>query len=264
MRRSPALLALLLLGADRDVTFSSAASAPAALTGRCVALVIGNSAYGGEAQIPQAAKDARLMGDALSGIGCEVLPAYDLDKKGMDDQIGAFLKRVRGQGKEGTASVAFFYYAGHGIMSEAEVNYMIPLNPNLSAPADLIERNVPSFDNVIADLEGAGAPMNVALFDACRSNVWEKRIFGATRGGTPTLAPPKVKEPPSKISFLIGFSTTPGQPARDDGVYARQPSTWLSTPNLRIESVLKRTRQDVQDKSGQAPYLEDHARDDTA
>src|SRR3954468_17806471 len=56
-----------------------------------VALVIGNSSYGGElAQLPNPANDARLMAKTLKGLGFTVIESEDSDQAQMKRVIQAF------------------------------------------------------------------------------------------------------------------------------------------------------------------------------
>jgi uncharacterized caspase-like protein len=77
-----------------------------------VALVVGNSAYQSVARLPNAANDARLVARTLKNLGFKLVgggPQIDLDKTGLDLVVQQFGIQLSG------ASVALFYYAGHGV-----------------------------------------------------------------------------------------------------------------------------------------------------
>src|SRR6516165_2938274 len=88
---------------------SSPLAASCALAEHRVALVIGNSAYQNEPQLPNPARDAGAVGQSLERRGFDAIVATDLDKRGMDEAFRRFAHAVR------DADVALFYYAGHGM-----------------------------------------------------------------------------------------------------------------------------------------------------
>jgi uncharacterized caspase-like protein len=94
------------------------------LIGKRVALVIGNSAYKNTPVLSNPRNDAIAFGDALRRLGFEVDIQVDLDKVGMDNAVRRFGDRLQ------DASVALFYYAGHGIEVNG-INYLVPTNAEL-------------------------------------------------------------------------------------------------------------------------------------
>src|ERR1700743_1279752 len=77
-----------------------------------VALVIGNSAYLNVSRLDNPKNDALLMAKALQGLGFTLIgngAQLDLEKGALDAAIQSFGQKL------GTADVALFYYAGHGV-----------------------------------------------------------------------------------------------------------------------------------------------------
>src|SRR5271157_2341441 len=97
---------------------------------RRVALVIGNGAYKNAPQLANPPRDARLIADALRGVGFqEVTLANDLTRDAFFDTLHAF---ARGAEK---ADWAVVYYAGHGL-EIGGVNYLVPVDARLAVDKD--------------------------------------------------------------------------------------------------------------------------------
>ena len=79
------------------------------LSAERVALVVGNSAYSETTALRNPVNDAVAMAAALRRLGFEVIEGRDLDREGFFDKIDAFDEAVR------TATMALFFYAGHGL-----------------------------------------------------------------------------------------------------------------------------------------------------
>ena len=80
---------------------------------------------------------------------------------------------------------------------------------------------------------------NIVVLDACRDNPLSDRYRGVT--GSTTLAPMYAPK-----GTLISFSTSPGEKASDgrgrNGLFTESLLKHISTPDLSIEEILKRTR----------------------
>ena len=59
-----------------------------------VALVIGNSNYGGEAALRSPSNDADVMEEALQGLGFSVIKRKDLELAQMEDALVAFRREL--------------------------------------------------------------------------------------------------------------------------------------------------------------------------
>ena len=105
-----------------------------------IALVIGNSGYGGELpKLANPANDAELMAATLKKLGFQVNTVRNADLDQMKRAIQDFGTSLT---DAGPTAVGLFYYAGHGVQLAGE-NYLLPLKANLqkAADADLVAVN---------------------------------------------------------------------------------------------------------------------------
>jgi uncharacterized caspase-like protein len=79
------------------------------VTGRRVALVIGNSAYKSVAPLANPKNDAAAVAGELTRLGFEVIEKHDLGVAAMRKALGEFEDKTAGM------EWAFVYYAGHGM-----------------------------------------------------------------------------------------------------------------------------------------------------
>ena len=126
-----------------------------------VALVIGNGAYRHAAALPNPANDATDVAQALRKLGFDVVEGRDLDKRGMEDKIREFGRKLD------RAIVALFFYAGHG-MQVGGKNYLMPSTPSSNAPAISISK--PSTSAWCWRRWRPSKRVNLVFLDACRDN----------------------------------------------------------------------------------------------
>lgn len=192
----PPKLFLLWLG-----LLAAALAAPAAAAPARIALVVGNTAYSAVRGVPNAARDATMVGAALGEAGFTVLDAVDLPKSALVDKLGEFRGRVAAAGPD---SVALIYYAGHGF-SLGDEPLLLPVDARLPGgrldPQSLLQLSA------LMDAASANkAGRSVVIVDACRNLIQFKDLgLGAT-----TLLPPS--RPPNS---LLVFSTSKGYSAAD-------------------------------------------------
>ena len=173
------------------------------------ALVIGNARYGGSlAPLANPVRDADLVAGALRATGFQVEVLRDADQRGMKAAIARFGQRMRGAGAAGTG---LFYYAGHGAQARG-VNYLIPVNAQLTTEADLDLDGV-SADAVLSQMSEAGVGTSIVILDACRNLPLARGTRSADRGLARMDAPG---------GSYIAYSTAPGQTAAD-GAGANSP-----------------------------------------
>ena len=108
----------------------AALTGPALAAPNRVALVIGNSAYKNAAMLPNPSNDAAAIAQALRKIGFEVVEGRDLPKRAMEEKIIEFSRKLD------RASLALFFYAGHGLQIGGR-NYLLPIDAALERPGDL-------------------------------------------------------------------------------------------------------------------------------
>ncbi len=239
---------LVALMTSAALAFAAQAQTPQAQAPDRVALVIGNGRYANVTPLPNAASDARLMGQALRDIGFTVIYGLDLDRDGMEQRIREFLRRSE------DARVRLFYYAGHGLQVDGR-NYLVPVSTKLEKASDL------SFETIGLDtlLEGLDSPSraNIIILDACRNNPFAQTMasrYGAGRG----LAPQPGLAGYANVGAgtLIAFSTAPDKIALD-GDGAHSPFTealarHVRTPGLEVRQMLTRVRADVASRTNGA------------
>ena len=98
------------------------------VSGRRVALVIGNGNYRFATKLGNPSNDASDIANALRKLGFEVVEGRDLDKRGIEDKLREFSRKLAG------AKLALFFYAGHG-MQVAGKNYLVPVDAKLEQRA---------------------------------------------------------------------------------------------------------------------------------
>ena len=202
-----------------------------------VALVIGNSAYGGEiGDLANPAKDARLMAETLRKLGFEVIELEDADQKQMQRAIVGFGETLAKAGSEATG---LFYYAGHGLQVAGD-NYLIPIKASIKGERD-VEVEAVASDLVLRQMDFAGNAVNIVILDACRNNPLSRGFRSQVSG----LAEQKVKP---RGSF-IAYSTAPGEVAADGAAgnspYTRALAQAIQKPGAALEEVFRDVRSSV-------------------
>jgi formylglycine-generating enzyme required for sulfatase activity len=238
-------------GNDRDQTVR-----PPAAAERRVALVIGNGAYA-DRPLGNPVNDANGLAAALRELGFEVLSDTDQDLAGMQRLIRTFGQRLRG------ASAGLFFFAGHGVRVGSD-NYLIPIGHEIESEADVALSAISAY-SVLAQMEAAGAPVNLLILDACRDNPF--RSFGAfnRQQSDRGLVPMRV----GASGTLIVYATKPGETAADGRGRPNSPFTTsllqhIRTPGLRIEDLFKQVVLSVEDLTNrkQSPWVEGLLRGD--
>ncbi len=210
-----------------------------------LALVIGNANYTGAGSLKNPVNDARSMKIALEELGFDVLKYENCDQRMMKRAIDEFGKELVNY------DIGFFFYAGHGLQVTG-ANYLIPVDAQLQNEND-VEYDCVRADRVMAKMETANAKTNIIVLDACRNNPFERSWARSTNGsGLAFMNAPQ--------GSLIAYATAPGNTAADgegnNGLYTSSLLKHIKTPNIGIESVFKKVRQDVIKSSGgqQTPW----------
>jgi Caspase domain len=148
-----------------------------------VALVIGNNVYSNlpaDQQLQKAVNDARAVGDALSGIGFQVIRGENLGRQALLAKFDELTQRLE------PGDTAFFFFAGHGVAIGGG-NYILPADvPNVGPGQDvLLARASLGENDIVSDLQGRGVRVAVVVLDACRNNPFKRpgvRAVGSDRG----------------------------------------------------------------------------------
>ena len=196
-----------------------------------IALVIGNSDYS-SGPLPNPANDAKLVGDALTALGFDVIARRNADQVTMKRAIQEFGSRLE---KAGPAAVGLFYYAGHGMQLSGR-NYLIPTTARIEREGD-VEIEAVSADWVIEQMKYARNRLNIVILDACRNNPFTRSMRSVDHGLATMDAP---------AGILIAYSTAPGAVAAD-GTGRNSPYTEALTRAMRdmhepVEQVFKHVR----------------------
>jgi formylglycine-generating enzyme required for sulfatase activity len=227
-----------------------------------VALVVGASNYdedraAREAQgflappsLPNAARDAEVVGDALEAAGFEVQRLVDPSKRDFLAAVTDFAARLRDAGEGG---VGVFYFAGHGAQGRPPLerdieNYLIPVDADLVTEADL-ESEALGLSRISAALSAGDGGAVILILDACRDFALPQADRGAfnVRGLAEAKAAP---------GMLVAYSTRPGGVADDgpsggNGPYAAALAREVRDARAdRIEDVLIAVRNEVLTATG--------------
>jgi formylglycine-generating enzyme required for sulfatase activity len=203
------------------------------------ALVIGNSSYKYAGLGKSPIESAKGMRDLLKKAGFDVEYHTDLDQQAMANVIANFGIKVKKN--KGTA---LFYYVGHGVQHHS-MNYLVPIGAELSQEDEIEGLCVP-VNRVAARMQDAGTDINIIILDACRAFPLKRGSMSLTQG----LA----KETFTLPELLVAYATAPGGTADLEGennltLYTSQLLRHMSTPDLVLEEVFKKTRIDVINKS---------------
>ncbi len=215
---------------------------------RRVALVIGNTNYKYVPRLSNPANDARLIAETLKNDGFALVGGkaqIDLDKPAFDRAVQDFGNQLPG------ASIALFYYAGHGIQMSG-ANYLIPTSANPTKESDADFQLVDA-ESVLHQMQDGGARLNVIVLDACRNNPFGGRGLRSTSGGLAQMQAPE--------GTLISYATQPGNVASDgngsDSPYTEALVQAIRQPRLDVFHVFNEVGLLVKKKTGgaQQPWL---------
>jgi len=227
----PRAVALLLF-----LAFCWTVPGSAAAAGR-LALVMGNSAYRNVPALDNPANDAADLAKALRAIGFDVIETRDATRDAMAGAVRDFSERI------GTADVALFFYAGHGLQMNGE-NYILPVDAKIESAAD-VRFNTINLSDIQQEMEGGGRA-NIIILDACRNNPFAEKLARDHRGLT-SRGLGRLEA--SGVGSLVVFSTQPNNVAMD-GSGRNSPFTsallrYVGAPGLEIRQMISKVRGDV-------------------
>lgn len=202
-----------------------------------VALVIGNSAYPGNAALRNPVNDATDIAAKLRKSGFDVALRTNVKQKDMLRALTEFGGKVR------PGSEALFFYAGHGMQVRGK-NYLIPIDAEIKSEGAVSSEAV-DVDQLLDKL--VQARLSIVILDACRNNPFERSFRGGGQGLAQINAP---------TGTLIAYATAPGKVAADgegrNGLYTAELLAAMDSPGSKIEDVFKRVRSNVVRKSNDA------------
>ncbi len=217
------------------------ASPAAGGAGRRIALVIGNNGYD-SAPLVNSINDARAMASALREAGFSVMLLTDVDQRQFQLALREFGERLKAAGSGGAG---LFYYAGHGMQIKGR-NFLIPVRSNI-AHEDEVAYTAVDAQSVLDKMESAGSGTNIVILDACRNNPFARSFRSGQQGLAQMDAP---------VGTLVAYATAPGAVAIDtlpglrNGLYTTHLLDAIRRPGLKVEDVLKQTRNAVLRASG--------------
>jgi hypothetical protein len=223
------------------------------VSGRRVALVIGNGNYRFATRLGNPSNDASDIASALRKLGFEVIEGRDLDKRGIEDKLREFSRKLAG------AKLALFFYAGHG-MQVAGKNYLVPVDAKLEQPGDLRLDTIDMAD-VLSQME-AEPRVNLVFLDACRDNPLA-RSFARSMGARSASVGQGLAPLQSAIGTMIAYATQPDAVALD-GEGRNSPFTkallkHIATPAVDIGTVMRRVRAEVIAETSERQVPWDHS-----
>lgn len=196
-----------------------------------VALVIGNSAYHGAAELRNPVNDAKAMSDALNGLGFQVIEVTNATQKEMNHAIAEFGQKLNAD------TAALFFYAGHGLQVKGK-NYIVPVDAQISGEAAVRAETV-DMDTVMDQLNVSS--LSIVILDACRNNPFERSFRKLGGGGLAQMDAPK--------GSFIAYATAPGKTASDgdgkNGLFTQELLKQINMQGLSLEDVFKRVRTNV-------------------
>ena len=205
-----------------------------------VALVIGNGAYKYTTPLDNPPNDASDISAALRNLGFEVVEGTDLDRRAMESKIRTFGDQVA------DASIALFYYAGHGMQIAGE-NYLIPVDARLQRAGDI---SLDTIDlQVVLDQMQSRQRVNLIFLDACRDNPLARK-FASNGDRSRSLAVGQgLARVQSAVGTMIAFATEPDNVALDGGgrnsPFAAALLRHIRDPGQDIAVVMREVRKDV-------------------
>lgn len=201
-----------------------------------LALVIGNGSYDA-APLANPVNDASDMAAALKKLGFTVILKNNANLEVMEEAIEDFGNRLKKGG------IGLFFYAGHGIQVYGS-NYLIPVGAKIKKESDIKYRAV-NANRILDEMDNAANGMNIVILDACRDNPFNRSFRSAGRGLSIIPSAPR--------GTLITYSTSPGNVAADgkgrNSPYTESLLKHMTTPNLPIEHVFKKVRQELANKT---------------
>ncbi|WP_293800043.1 caspase family protein [uncultured Bosea sp.] len=219
-----------------------------------IALVIGNGAYP-EGALATPANDAGLIAQTLQAAGFDVTGARDLDTATLRSTFREFLDKAAASGPE---TVAFVYYAGHGLQFEGE-NYLVPVDARIARDADVPLAAIRLTD-LVKPLATLPLKARIVVLDAARANPF-------ARTGQPLAGGLALMQPDP--GALIAFNAAPGTIApegKDYSAYATALSEMIKEGGLPLDDLFERVRLRTSELTGgaeipwqaskvQAPFL---------
>lgn len=204
-----------------------------------VAMVIGNSKYEWETQLPNVKRDAPDIAKRFEALGLKTEYVENTTKDSLKAAVDRFGAASKGAG------LAAFYFAGHGV-KEGFNSYLVPVDCDLSDPS--IVKTLTSVPSINALSKGAAHALQI--YDNCRNNPadgWKQVEVDRMAVSTTEQNAELAARLPNLISL---FSTCPGRVALDGPAGQNSPFCsallrHLSGPSVDIAQLPAKLRRDL-------------------
>lgn len=225
------------------------------------ALVIGNARYLHVTPLRNPAHDAERVAASLKDVGFKVTLLRDATLQQMADSAETFGHAI------GRGDIVFLYFAGHGVQYAAE-NYLIPVDADVSMPAQLRQQAYP-LGRLLAALPADGRAASIVVLDACRNNPFAERSPAYARALSPSSTAAVAPSVPAGLSqieqlpgnTLVAFATAPGKVALDgsgrNSPYAEALAEVIQSEGLEVTAVFQEATLRVKRNTGfrQEPWV---------
>lgn len=215
-----------------------------------IALVVGNSEYQHVAKLANPRNDAEDLTKKLQSLGFSVSGGVDLDRRSLVEQLIKFGRAA------GTADVALFFYAGHGLQVNGQ-NYLVPVDAMVEYEAEA-DISLVSLSGVLQQLE-RGSKTNLIFLDACRNNPFADELARSENRSAASIAKGLGRVQTGSGTF-IAFATQPDAVA-SDGSGRNSPFTGallkhIDAPGQSISDLMIEVRNDVMESTAkkQVPW----------
>ncbi len=211
--------------------------------------------------------DGRAMGAALTRLGFRVTFIENANRERMGTELALFGAQIDAASAN---AIVVIYYSGHAIQVDGQ-NYLIPAGARIPREQDMsrlpsqraasfISTYAISANEIFSQLRNPEAGgLNLVIFDSCRDNPWEQRLYGRSR----SLASRGLAERAPRLGrTLVAYSTSPGDVAADgaelegsNSPYTEALLRWLLRPGYTVLQMLNNVGRDVLASAGQIPWM---------
>lgn len=203
-----------------------------------LAFVVGIDQYDHLEDLNKANNDATAIATALEALAFDVTTVLDASERQLNWELADFLDRVE------LGDEVVFFFAGHGIELDGR-NYLLPSDvPDM--PSERVIRAASlDADELLQDIQDAGALAAVMILDACRDNPLSSngRSFGGARGLTISAAPEGSFVLLSAASGQIAYE---GEDEDPNSIFTRVLLDLIQEPGLSLPELATQVRRDVQ------------------
>lgn len=222
------IFTLTLLSCLAFILCTSVASAQS--SPRRLALVIGNAGYHYTSPLGDATTNsANLVAETLQDIGFEVTIYHNLPLREMHRSIQEFENILSDN------DTALFYFVGYGMNVQGK-DYLIPINARADNLDDLIKSSI-ELNDIVYAMQAAST--RILIMDASRDNRFNS-------SNTSDMSTPETSAEALQLEgTFLAFAAPEGEMVVDDITYAEALAKYMRLPNVDIDEVFRRVRNDV-------------------